>query len=342
MTPPDRSRYLRQFIFAPLGEAGQEKLLAARVLLVGCGATGSVIANTLVRAGVGQLVIVDRDFVELNNLQRQILFDEEDIAEGLPKAVAAANKLAKINSSVAVEPVVADVNAENIEDLMRDAALVLDGTDNFETRYLVNDACVKHNKPWIYGGAVGSSGMTMNIRPIETACFRCIFPHAPAPGTLPTCDTAGVLAPIVNVIASLVCAEAIKLLTGALDQLNRGLVSIDLWDNSFETYSVHRRADCLTCQERTFEYLTAEQGTVTALLCGKNAVQIRPAHKHKVNLSYLANRLADLGSVSFNEYLLKFKTPRIELTVFPDARTIVQGTEDESVAKSLYAKYVGN
>jgi adenylyltransferase/sulfurtransferase len=311
-------------------------------LLVGCGATGSVIANTLVRAGVGHLTIVDRDFVELNNLQRQILFDEEDIAEGLPKAVAAAHKLVKINSSVRVEPVVADVNAENIEDLMREATLVLDGTDNFETRYLINDACVKHDKPWVYGGAVGSSGMTMNIRPNETACFRCVFPHAPAPGTLPTCDTAGVLAPIVNVVASIVCAEAIKLLTGALAQLNHGLVSIDLWDNSFETYGVQRRADCVTCQQHRYEYLAAELGTVSALLCGKNAVQIRPGRKHKVNLSYLANKLTDLGSVSFNEYLLKFRMQRFELTVFPDARVIVQGTEDENVAKSLYAKYVGN
>lgn len=349
MTPEQRERYLRQIIFNPLGESGQQKLLDAHVLLVGCGATGSVIANTLARAGIGHLTLVDRDFIELNNLQRQILFDEDDLAEGLPKAVAAARKLAKINSTITVEPIVADVNGENIEDLIRDATLVLDGTDNFVTRYIVNDACVKHNKAWIYGGAVGSTGMTLNIIPHQTACFRCVFPHPPAPGTLPTCDTAGVLAPIIGVIASIVCAEAIKFIAQS-SELNDKLISIDLWEHSFEAYRVARRADCVTCQRHEFEFIAEEQGMASALLCGKNAIQIRPARKHKINLSYLANRLTDLGRVSYNEYLLKFVTPtrsagsgqEFELTVFPDARAIVQGTEDENVAKSLYSKYVGN
>ncbi len=341
MNPNERARYLRQIIFAPLGEAGQEKLLAARVLVVGCGATGSVIANTLARAGVGHLRIADRDFIELNNLQRQILFDEQDIADGLPKAAAAARKLRKINSSITVEPVIADVNPENVEDLIRDVDLVLDGTDNFETRYLVNDACVKHNRPWIYGGAVSSYGATMTIIPHETACFRCVFQHAPAPGTLATCDTAGVIAPIVNVIGSIVSAEAIKLLTGAAPR-TEGMLHVDLWENSFETFQLKRMPDCLTCVEEEYEFLEgARQGVMTAHLCGRNSVQVRAGHGQALNLSELTERLNKVGQATFNEYLVQFSVDNYQMTIFPDARAIVKGTEDETVAKNLYAKYIG-
>jgi len=333
------ARYLRQIIFPGIGESGQAKLRAARVLVVGVGATGSVIASTLARAGVGYIKIADRDFVELHNLQRQLLFDEADAAARAPKAIAAAQKLARVNSAIQIEPCVTDVNAENIEALMADAALVLDGTDNFETRFLVNDACVKHNKAWIYGGAVASYGASMTIVPNASACLRCVFRHAPPPGALPTCDTAGVIAPIVNVIGSLVAAEALKFLVGQGER-NRGLINIDLWENTFDAVAVERRADCPCCVKRQFDFLDDARADA-AFLCGRNAVQIRPAQKHTLDLAQLAARLAPLGAVTQNEYLLHFARDDFELTIFPDARAIIQGTDDASVARSVYAKYVG-
>lgn len=338
-----RARYLRQMIFNGVGEAGQEKLLAARVLVVGVGATGSVIASTLARAGVGFLKIADRDFVELNNLQRQVLYDEDDVASRTPKAIAAAQKLGRINSSLQILPCVTDVNAENIEDLIADVDLVLDGTDNFETRYLVNDACVKHGKPWIYGGAVASYGSTMTIVPNVSACFRCVFRNAPPPGALPTCDTAGVIAPIVNVVGALVSAEALKFITGSGER-NRGLINVDLWENTFDAFQVARRADCVCCVEHRFEYLDNAHDD-TAFLCGRNAIQIRPAQKHNLDLAQLAARLAPLGRITQNEYLVQFTSDAefasFDLTIFPDARAIIKGTEDAGVARSVYAKYVG-
>lgn len=340
MDPNDRARYLRQIIFSPLGEAGQEKLLAARVLVIGCGATGSVIANQLARAGVGWLKIADRDFIELNNLQRQILFDEDDIAAGLPKAVAAARKLSRVNSGIHVEPVVSDVNAENIEELIQNVDLVLDGTDNFETRYLINDACVKHNLPWIYSGAVGSYGSSMTIVPGVTACFRCLYTHAPPPGTLPTCDTAGVIGPIVSAIGSISSAEALKLITGSGIR-NEGLIHLDLWENTYDNFHIERRADCPCCVRHEFDYLEQAEGAAAAFLCGRNAVQIRPARGQTLDLSQLAGRLAPLGEVAQNEYLVRFAPGDYEMTIFPDARAIIKGTEDETVARSLYARYVG-
>lgn len=339
MNEKERARYLRQIIFAGLGEAGQDKLLAARVLVVGCGATGSVIASTLARAGVGFLKIADRDFVELNNLPRQVLYDEDDVAARTPKAIAAAQKLGRINSSLQIVPNVTDVNAENIEELIADVDLVLDGTDNFETRYLVNDACVKHNKPWIYGGAVSSYGATMTIVPQVTACFRCVFRNPPSPGTLPTCDTAGVIAPIVNVIGSLVSTEAIKFITGSGER-NPGLINIDLWENSFETIETARRTDCPCCAQQQFEFLEDAHDSA-AFLCGRNAIQIRPAKKSVLDLTQLAERLTPLGRVTQNEYLVQFTLDEFDLTIFPDARAIIKGTEEESVARSVYAKYVG-
>lgn len=316
-------------------------MLAARVILIGCGANGTVIANTLARAGVGTLVIADRDFIELNNLQRQMLFDEDDVARRVPKAIAAAEKLRRVNSAIKVEGVVADVNAENIEELIAGASLVLDGTDNFETRFLINDACVKHNIAWIYGGAVASYGMTLTIVPRETACLRCVFHREPPPGTLPTCDTAGVMAPIVGVIASIVSAEAIKFLAGA-GKCNAGLIHVDLWENTFETFAMARRADCVACGRNRFDYLEgARVGTMAASLCGRNAVQVNPGRGHALNLAALAERLRDVGRVSVNEYLLRLEIGDYELTVFPDARAIVKGTDDAAVARSVYAKYVG-
>ncbi|MGE5264118.1 MAG: ThiF family adenylyltransferase, partial [Acidobacteriota bacterium] len=333
--------YIRQTIFAPLGREGQEKLLAARVVLIGCGANGTVIANTLARAGVGTLVIADRDYVELNNLQRQVLFDEQDVERGTPKAIAAAEKLRRVNSSIRVEGIVADVNVENIEELIEGANLVLDGTDNFETRFLINDACVKHGIAWIYAGAVASYGMTMTIVPHETACLRCVFAHDPPPGTLATCDTAGVLAPIVGVMGSLAAAEAIKYLAGA-GVRNSGFIHVDVWENSFESFSIARRPDCPTCGMGRYDYLEGERsGTTAAYLCGRDAVQVNPGRGHTLNLSALAERLRPVGQVSVNEYLVKFTIDNYELTIFPDARAIVKGTDDAAVARTIYAKYVG-
>jgi len=334
-------RYSRQTLFAPFGVVGQERLLAARVVIIGCGANGNIMANTLARAGVGTLIVIDRDLVELKNLHRQILFDEDDWARGLPKAIAAAEKLRRANSSIRVEGIVADVNAENIEELIAGATLVMDGTDNFETRFLINDACVKHAIPWIYSGVVASYGMTMTIVPRETACLRCVFTRAPAPGTLPTCDTAGILPPIVNVMAALASAEAIKLIAGAGTR-NAGIINVDIWDNSFEMFTLARRADCLTCGQGKFEYLESERrGTLTAYLCGRNAIQINPGRGHTLDLAALAERLRQVGQVSLNAYLLKLTVDDYQLTIFPDARAIIHGTDDATVARSVYARYIG-
>jgi molybdopterin-synthase adenylyltransferase len=336
-----QDRYIRQTIFAPLGKAGQEKLLASHVAIIGCGANGSVMANTLARAGIGSLVVVDRDFVELNNLQRQVLFDEDDVKNGTPKAVAAVEKLRRINSTIKIEAVVADVNAENIEDFVRGATLVMDGTDNFETRFLINDACVKHNVSWVYAGAVSSYGMTTTIVPRETACLRCLFQKEPAPGTLPTCDTAGVLGPIVNVMASIASAEALKCIAG-VGTRNAGIINIDLWDNSFESFTIERNPNCVCCGQNHFEYLEGERGrTTTASLCGRNSVQVNPGKGHAVDLKRLAEQLAAVGAVTLNEYMLQVTIDNYQLSIFPDARAIIKGTDDAIVARGVYAKYVG-
>jgi molybdopterin/thiamine biosynthesis adenylyltransferase len=343
MITPDLSRYARQTIFPDLGEAGQRRLLDSTVVLIGCGATGTVIANHLARSGVGRLRIVDRDFIELNNLQRQLLFDEQDIADGLPKAEAARRKLSRINSQIAVEGIVADVTADNILDLLAGADLAMDGADNFETRFLLNDACVRLGLPWIYTGVIASYGMTMTIRPGETACLRCLLDQLPAPGTAPTCDTAGVLAPAVAVVASIAAGEALKLLAG-FGELNAGsLLNYDLLDNSLERFEVLQRPDCPTCGQRDFEFLHAQSGTRTATLCGRNAVQISVAGRPAVNLAELAQRLRQSGiaQVTANPYLLRAGLDGLELTLFPDGRAIIKGTEDESVARTIYARYVG-
>ncbi|HSN76793.1 MAG TPA: ThiF family adenylyltransferase [Anaerolineae bacterium] len=343
MTTPNLSRYTRQIIFPGLGEAGQRKLLDSTVVLLGCGATGTVIANHLVRSGVGHLRLIDRDFIELNNLQRQGLFDEQDIADGLPKAEAARRKLSRINSEITVEGLVADVTPDNILDLLAGADLAMDGADNFETRFLLNDACVKLGLPWVYTGVIASYGMTMTIRPGETACLRCLLGQMPAPGTAPTCDTAGVLAPSVAVVASIAAGEALKLLAG-FGELNAGmLLNYDLLDNSLDRFEVLRRPDCPTCGQHDFEFLYAETGTRSATLCGRNAVQISVVGRPAVDLAALAERLRAAGEsrVTVNSYLLRAALGGMDVTVFPDGRAIIKGTEDESVARTIYAKYVG-
>ncbi len=339
MTDP-LARYHRQTIFHGIGRAGQTKLLAAKVVVIGCGATGTVIANHLARAGIGELVVVDRDFIELNNLQRQMLFDENDLRAALPKAIAAERKLRAINSEITVRGVVADVTAENIEQLIDGATLVMDGSDNFETRYLLNDACVKHNIPWIYTGAVSGYGMSQTIIPDETPCLRCVFPDVPPPGTSPTCDTAGVVGPVVGAIAGISAAEAIKLLVGQ-GELNRGIIHLDLWDLTLEQFPTGApRSDCPACGQHRFEFLEDETGTGAFTLCGRNAVQIRG---RKVSLETVAAQVEKVATITArNDFLLRFTVPpEYEITLFADGRAIIKGTDEESAARGLYSKYIG-
>ena len=334
-------RYSRQTLFAPIGSAGQAQLRQARVAILGCGALGTGLANHLCRAGVGRLLIADRDYIELNNLQRQILFDEEDIARHLPKAVAAVQRLGKVNSEVQLEPLVEDVNAEGIESLVREVDLVLDATDNFETRYLLNDACVKHQRPWIYSGVIASYGVTMNILPGETPCLRCVFPEMPLPGTSATCDTAGVLNGIVAAITGVAATEALKILLKS-EKVSRDLFWMDLWENTSERIALPRDPRCPTCGQHAYEFLETLSGARSTSLCGRDAVQVRADTRGaRLDLAALAARLQPVGQVAHNEFLLRFSIDAYELTIFPDARAIIKGTDDEQVARSLYARYIG-
>ena len=337
-------RYSRQILFEGIGEKGQLRLSEARVVCIGCGALGTVIANNLARAGIGHLTVVDRDFVEESNLQRQVLFDEDDVKNSMPKAAAAEKKLRQINSQIEVKGIVTDVNYANIEDLIKGADLVMDGADNFETRFLLNDACVKHNIPWVYGACVGSYGLSMVVIPRETPCLRCIFETAPPPGMSPTCDTAGVIGPIVNIIASFQCMEAIKFLTGNKDKLNHDLLSMDVWDDRFQRLKIKGRreaADCPCCVHNKFEFLTAEGASQTTTLCGRNSVQISFPKGHKIDFKQVSERLSKVGKVSSNPFLIRCNVEKYEVTIFKDGRAIIQGTKDASVAKTIYAKYVG-
>jgi adenylyltransferase/sulfurtransferase len=337
-------RYDRQARFAPLGEDGQRRLAAARALVCGCGALGSVIAETLVRAGVGFVRIVDRDFVELNNLQRQVLYDEQDVADGLPKAIAATNKLRRINSEVTIEPVVADVTHHNIVQLAGDVDVFIDGTDNFATRFLINDFAIKHNKPWIYGGCIGAEGQSMTIIPGETACLACLMAEAPPPGTTPTCDTAGIIGPIVNVVASIEAAEALKILSGHREAISRRLTIIDLWDNQarhVDLTNLKQNSDCRACKHHNFTWLSGAIGDSTAVLCGRNAVQLSAPPGTKISFDMLAARLRSVGRIQQNAFLLRLFVGDHTLTVFPDGRTIVGGTNDITTARTLHARYIG-
>jgi adenylyltransferase/sulfurtransferase len=339
------NRYDRQTRFTPLGEAGQQQLAAGRALVCGCGALGSVIASTLVRAGVGFVRIVDRDFVELNNLQRQFLYDEADITAALPKAIAAANKLRLVNSAITIEPIVADVTHTNVDSLAADVDVIVDGTDNFATRFLVNDFAVKHSKPWVYGGSIGAEGQSMTIIPGETACLACLLPEAPPLGTTPTCDTSGILGPIVGVIASIEACEALKILSGNVAVCSRHLTVVELWENRLRTVDISRlreQTQCRVCQQGEFKWLSGEQGGDSALLCGRNAVQLSAPAGTTLSLDALAARLAGVGSITQNPFLVRFAVDDYQLTVFCDGRTIVSGTSDPTVARSLQAKYVGS
>ena len=339
MDPAGRERYSRQILFPGIGEAGQEALLRSHAAIVGCGALGSFHAAALARAGVGRLTIVDRDYVEASNLQRQWLFEEGDAAESLPKAVAAQRRIAAINSSISVRAAVADLTASNAEDLLNDAGLILDGTDNFDTRYLINDYAVSRGIPWIYGAAVGSYGLVMPVIPDVTACLRCVYPEQPA-GVQPTCETAGVLNVIVSVVASLQVADALKILSGNARLVRPRITTVDVWEGGIRQIGgPPRDAECPTCGRRQFPYLERTELPPVSL-CGRNAVQIRDRER-PIDLRDLAERLRPLGEVRANEYALRFLIPPYEMTVFPDGRAIVKGTADPGVARSLYARYVG-
>ncbi|MBI5920628.1 MAG: ThiF family adenylyltransferase [Betaproteobacteria bacterium] len=335
-------RYSRQVRFPAIGAAGQARISASRVAVIGCGALGSAAVDLLARAGVGEIVIVDRDFVEISNLQRQVLFDEADAAAQIPKAVAAANAVGRINSQVKAQPLIADATSSNIEEILTGAQVVIDGTDNFETRYLINDACVKLGLPWVYGGVIGASGMAMAILPGETPCLRCIYPEGQAAGVLATCETAGVIGAIVSLVAAVQWAEAVKILIGDHQHLGRGLATFDLWTNDYLLATgFPRLADCPCCAQHRFDYLEARHTSQTTTLCGRNAVQVSPGHPLRLDLAELGRRLASAGAVSISPYLVRLGVDGHEITVFADGRAIVKGTADLGTARSLYARYVG-
>jgi len=340
MTPADHDRYSRQILFPGIGEPGQERLLRSRVAVVGCGALGSFQAGALARAGVGRLVLVDRDYVELSNLQRQWLYEEADADQALPKAVAAARRLRAIDSALEVEPFVTDLTAANAVELLGESDLLLDGTDNFETRYLVNDFAVSRSIPWIYGAAVGSYGLVMPVLPGVTACLRCIYPEPPS-GAQPTCETAGVLNSITSVIASLQVAEALKILAGRPDLVSRRITTVDVWSGVIRQIDQPApRPDCPCCGLKQFVYLDGARRAPISL-CGRNAVQIHERSR-PIDLEDLRRRLEPPGEVRANQFALRFFLPPYEMTIFPDGRAILKGTQDVGLARSLYAKYVGS
>ena len=336
---PNRERYSRQILFAPIGHEGQERICRSNVAVVGCGAIGASVCTLLARAGVGTLRIIDRDYVEASNLQRQVLFDEEDARQSLPKAEAARRKLLAINSEIRVESHTTDLTPRTVS-LLEDADLVLDCTDNFETRYLINDFSIKTGKPWIYAAAVGSYAVTMNVLPTKTACLACIFPQPPT-GTFATCETAGILSSTANYVASVQVAEALKLLVGDHTRLRRTLLSGDLWTNERSEISTSQpRPSCRVCGERFFDHLDGKAHPPITL-CGRNSVQIHERER-PVDFLEISSRLEPHGSVRYNDMVLKFWREAYEMTLFRDGRAIIKGTTDPAVARSLYARFVGS
>jgi molybdopterin-synthase adenylyltransferase len=335
-------RYSRQILFRGIGEAGQKKLAQARNAIVGCGATGSALAGLLARAGIGRLRIIDRDYVEPSNLQRQSLFDEADAAESLPKAIAAARKISAINSQIVVEPKVEDLVPSNIETLLDGMDIILDGTDNFETRYLINDFAVERSRPWIYSAAVGSYAVTLNVIPGKTACLACIFPESPR-GMVETCETSGILNSAVNLVASIAATEVLKMVVSGpgTSSLRRTLLSFDLWTNEHAEISAAKpRSGCRTCGDREFVHLAGE-ARPHITLCGRNSVQIHERQR-PIDFAEMDRRLQPHGIVRHNDFVLKFWHEPYEMTVFPDGRAIIKGTTDTAVARSLYARYIGS
>lgn len=347
MTDPNQdpfARYARQMSYARFGREGQEKLAQSTALVVGLGALGSVIANTLARSGVGTLRIVDRDFVEWNNLQRQVIYTEEDVRQRLPKAIAAKNHLEAANAEIRIEAEIADVDHRNIRQLCDGVDVIVDGTDNFEIRFLLNDASLELGIPWVYGGCIGAEGQTMTIVPGETPCLRCVVPESPPPGTTPTCDTAGILAPIIGVIASIESMEALKILSGHPQQINRTLTVFDLWENRIRPVKLDGligNIDCPACGQRDFAWLKGQRGSQWAVLCGRDAVQLSFPEDNEIDLAEFAEKLKPLGTVEANPYLLRANIGEHAFTLFGDGRCIVHGTSDPAEARSLHARYIG-
>lgn len=334
-------RYARQIAFKGIGEEGQEKLGRSKVAVVGLGATGTVIANNLCRAGVGFLRLIDRDYVEITNLQRQAVYDEQDARDNTPKAVAAAEHLYKVNGEVTLEPVVSDVNAGNIEKLIEGMDLVMDGTDNFETRLLINEACHKHRIPWVYNGAIMSCGMSLNILQEEDApCLRCMVTGVPAPGSRPTCSSAGVLNMITGAVACVGSAEALKILIGSPD-IRKNLFVIDVWENVARYQEIEKAPDCPVCGKKQYEFLNTMQGSYTTSLCGRDSVQVVPAREGDVDFAALAQKLRLLGDVTHNRYMLNFVVNGMKISLFRDGRAIIENVRDEDAAKSVYSEYIG-
>lgn len=340
-------RYQKQVLFAGIGSSGQAAISQSRVLVCGCGALGSVLVDTLARAGVGFIRIVDRDFVELSNLQRQVLFTEEDVANRVPKAVAAADRLKTINSDIEIDAIVADVNFRNIAHFADGVDLILDGTDNFEVRFLINDYALESGIPWIYTGCVGSHGQTMTIFPGETACLRCLIEDVPEPGATETCDTAGVIGPAINVIASLEAVDALKILSGQRELVKPVLKVVDVWDGTWRNMNIGKlreTANCPACQRGERDWLQGRTGSQSSVLCGRNAVQVSPSTPGKLDLVELAQRLKSSGKVTQTAFLLRLQLtdPDYDVTIFADGRAIIKGTEDVSVARSVYSRYIGS
>jgi len=344
--PDDLARYSRQIRFPGIGVEGQQRLADSTALLIGCGALGSMIATTLCRAGVGRLRIVDRDFLETSNLQRQFLFDEQDVESGLPKAIAAQQRLQKINRDVTVEAFVEDVDAQNIRGLSQGVGVIVDGTDNFETRFLINDISVSESIPWVYGGCLGADGQSMTIIPGQSACLNCLMLDGPPPpGTSETCDSFGVLGPIIGAIASVQSMEAIKILSGNVAAVSKKLTIVALWNSEMRSMNVEKlrdKVDCPTCKGKNFQWLSGTRGSQSAILCGRNAVQLSFEKRQAFDLNDLAARLKPLGKVEQNAFLLRFHIDGFSITAFPDGRAIISGTEEIPVAKKLYAQYLGS
>jgi molybdopterin-synthase adenylyltransferase len=340
--PADSGRYARQVRYPGIGAAGQERLRAAVVTVVGCGALGSASVNMLARGGAGVIRIIDRDVVELSNLQRQMLFEERDAEAGTPKAVAAAAAVARINSTIRALPVVADLTPYNVGELLAGSSVVIDGTDNLETRYLLNDACVRAGTPWIYGGVIGSTGMAMAIVPHRTPCFRCLFPRVPDATRLETCETAGVLASAVVTVAAFQWTQAVKLLVGDESLEPGALLTVDVWSGNFEVvHGIPRRPDCACCVEGRYEHLDVQRTSQATALCGRNVIQVSPGRPVRLDLLEFARRFDGIAKPVVNEFLVRVVVDAHELTVFDDGRVIIRGTDDPARARSLYARWVG-
>lgn len=339
-----KERYSRQVLFRGLGEAGQERIGRGSALLVGCGALGTHVADLLVRGGLGRLRLCDRDIIELSNLHRQTLFDARDVAEGLPKAAAAARRLRAINPEVTIEPFAEQLDAGNIERLAEGVDLILDGTDNFDTRFVINDYALKRGLPWVYAACVGSYGLTMTIVPGKTPCLRCLVPQAPSAGTLETCDTVGVIPPIAALIGAIEAAEALKILSGAIDATSRDLMAIDLWENTTQRFQMDRAAvsaSCPACARGEYEFLDRRRGGRAVTLCGRNAVQVHPGSGAAADLAALEKRLQPLGPTLRNRFLVRVEVEGCQVAVFADGRAIITGTDDPARARSIYDRYIG-